>query len=277
MTAAAYAIIAPLHPWAHSSTPGRAPEVISAGISAHISAARHLWEESVHTFCTYNTVQQALKKHIITVFEPMYWDILNDDMVGVANISAREMLDHLFLTYGSITAVDLENTLEHMRKAWDPQQPAETMFKQIHEYADYAEAGGVAIGQSQQINVAYANIFATGSFTSACRRWNEKEPADKTWINFKVHFAAAHRQHNQMQGESAASSGYHTSNAAVGQTEDQMADTTIEALANLATATATATDRGVGATLTEANARLVRQLEERSKEVKEVKTFLKKE
>jgi hypothetical protein len=41
----------------------------------------------------------------------MYLDILNDDMVGFANISTREMMEHLFLTYGSITSVDLEHTL----------------------------------------------------------------------------------------------------------------------------------------------------------------------
>jgi hypothetical protein len=52
-------------------------------------------------------VQQALKKKIIGVFEPMYLDVLNDNMVGFANISARYMLDHLFSTNGNITAVDL--------------------------------------------------------------------------------------------------------------------------------------------------------------------------
>jgi hypothetical protein len=39
----------------------------------------------------------------------MYLNILNDENVGFVNISAREMLDHLFMTYGNITAVDLEN------------------------------------------------------------------------------------------------------------------------------------------------------------------------
>jgi hypothetical protein len=68
-------------------------------------------------------VQQALKKKIISVFEPMSLDILNENMVGYANISARDMLDHLFETYGNITAVDLEIIFEHMRRAWDPQQP----------------------------------------------------------------------------------------------------------------------------------------------------------
>jgi hypothetical protein len=54
------------------------------------------------------TTSQNKELIIITVFEPMYLDTLNDDMVGVANITAQEMLDHLFLTYGKITAVDLE-------------------------------------------------------------------------------------------------------------------------------------------------------------------------
>jgi hypothetical protein len=85
----------------------------------------------------------------------------------------------------------------------------------------------VEIGHAQQINVAYTKIFATGNFVIAYRRWNEKDPSAKTWANFKVHFAAAHRQHKQMQGESAANYGYHASNAAVFQTEDQMAEANI--------------------------------------------------
>jgi hypothetical protein len=85
-----------------------------------------------------------LKKQIISVFEPMYLDILNDSMVGYANISSRDMLDHLFVTYGNITAVNLEINFEHMRRAWDPQQPVESLFKQIRDCADYSEAGGAS-------------------------------------------------------------------------------------------------------------------------------------
>jgi hypothetical protein len=156
-----------------------------------------------------------LKKQIISVFEPMYLEILNNSMVGYASISARGMLDHLFKTYGNITAVDLEINFEHMRRAWDPQQPVESLFKQIQDCADYSEAGGVLIGHPQQINVAYAKIFATGHFMSACRRLNEKHAIEKTWTQFKSHFAAAHRQHKQMQGESAATAGYQYANADV--------------------------------------------------------------
>jgi hypothetical protein len=72
----------------------------------------------------------------------MYFDILSDNMFFYANISARDMLDHLFKTYGNITAVDLEINFEHMRRAWDPQQPVVSLFKQTQDCADYSEAGG---------------------------------------------------------------------------------------------------------------------------------------
>jgi hypothetical protein len=98
---------------------------------------------------------------------------------------------------------------------------------------------------------------------SACRRWNEKPLADKTWAQFKARFSAAHCQHKQMKGESAATAGYHSTNADVGQTKDQMAESTIGALEKLATAAAAYS--GVVAVLTEANTRLVKQLEDNSK------------
>jgi hypothetical protein len=203
---ASYAMIAPTTDagptfWVSPQSPGRAP-ANTDGTAAQISAARHIWEEDIQTYCTYTSVQQALKKQIISVFEPMYLDVLNDNMVGFANISARDMLDHLFSTYGNITAV-------------------ESLFKQIQDCADYYEACGVLIGHPQQINVGYANFFATGHFMSACRRWNEKHLIEKTWTQSKSHFAAARRQHKQMQGESAVTAGCHSANAAVRQTEDQ--------------------------------------------------------
>jgi hypothetical protein len=57
--------------------------------------------------------------------------------------------------------------------------------------------------------------------------------------------------------------------------EDQMAEATIGALANLATAMPA--DRGVVAALTQANSRLVKQLEETSSELRELKALLSQE
>jgi hypothetical protein len=68
---------------------------------------------ATNDFKTYNTVQSALKNQIITVIEPMYIEILNNDLVGSANTTSRDMLDHLFISYGSIAAVDIEQNFEN--------------------------------------------------------------------------------------------------------------------------------------------------------------------
>jgi hypothetical protein len=204
----------------------------------------------------------------------MYIEILNDDLVGFANTTSRDMLDHLFLSYVIITAVDIEQNFENMRKAWYPQQPVETLFKQIQDCADFAEAGGVAIGAAQKLSSAYSKIFKSGKFNSACRSWDEKLEADKIWNNFKIHFAAAYRQHRQMQGETIGAQAF--ANAAVTQaSEDDLAEQAIGAFANLATATAVGLN--VVAQLTEANSRLAKQLEDNATYLKEVKSLLKKE
>jgi hypothetical protein len=154
-----------------------------------------------------------------------------------------------------------------------PQQPVETIFKHIQDCVDFAETGGVTIGTAQKLSSAYSKIFKSGKFNSACRRWDEKVEADKTWNNFKTHFAAAYRQHRQMQGETMGAQGY--SNSAVAQYEDDLEEQALGAFANLATATAV--DQGVVAQLTEAKSRFAKQLEYNALALKEVKALLKKE
>jgi hypothetical protein len=78
-----------------------------------------------------------------------------------------------------------------------------------------------------------------------------------------------------MKGETAAHSGFHSANPAMTQIEDQMAEATIGALENLATATAS--DRGMVAALTQANSCLVKKLKETVSELRELKALLHQE
>jgi hypothetical protein len=87
---AAYEMISPLNAWENPEFPGWAPIAIEGGgTAAQISASKHRWEEATTDFKTYSTVQRALKKQIITIIEPMYIEIIND------NTTSRDMLDHL--------------------------------------------------------------------------------------------------------------------------------------------------------------------------------------
>jgi hypothetical protein len=69
---ASYAMISPTTDavptlWTTPQAPGWAP-ANTDGTAAQISASHHIWEEDVQTYGTCTSVQQALKKQIISVF-----------------------------------------------------------------------------------------------------------------------------------------------------------------------------------------------------------------
>jgi ADP-dependent phosphofructokinase/glucokinase len=137
-----------------------------------------------------------------------------------------------------------------------PQQPVETLFKHIQDCVDFAESSGVTIGTAQKLSSAYSKIFKSGKLNSACRRWDEKVEAYKTWNSLKIHVASAYRQHRQIQEETVGAQAYAN---AVAQSEDDLAEQALGAFTNLPTATAV--DRGVVAQLTASHSHFAKQFE----------------
>jgi hypothetical protein len=101
-------------------------------------------------------------------------------------------------------------------------------------------------------------VFNTGLFPDACRAWQSRATAAKTWAQFKIDVATAHREF-RLTNQTAQQSGFHVANMMIEQGRDDSMQETAEAIAQLATATAS--DRGTVATLTPTNAKLANQLE----------------
>jgi phage shock protein A len=101
-------------------------------------------------------------------------------------------------------------------------------------------------------------VFNTGLYPDACRAWQSRAIAGKTWAQFKNDFATANRE-SRLTNQTAQQSGFHRANMMIEQGRDELMNETSEAIAQLATATAS--DRGTVATLTITNAKLATQLE----------------
>jgi hypothetical protein len=80
----------------------------------------------------------------------------------------------------------------------------------------------------------------------------------KTWAQFKLDFATAHHEF-WLTNQTAQQSGFHSANMMIEQGSDESMQDTVNAIAQLATATAS--DCGTVATLTTTNAKLANQLE----------------
>jgi hypothetical protein len=61
------------------------------------------------------------------------------------------------------------------------------------------------------VNVAYTLVFNTCLFPDACQTCQVRPAAQKSWTNFKIHFATAHREF-LLTNQTAHQSGFHSAN-----------------------------------------------------------------
>jgi hypothetical protein len=108
------------------------------------------------------------------------------------------------------------------------------------------------------IYVAYTPVFNTGLFPDACRAWQSRAIAGKAWAQFNIDFATAHREF-RLTNQTEQQSGFHSANMMIEQTRDDSTQETAEAIAQLATATAS--DWGMVTTLSTTNSKLANQVE----------------
>jgi hypothetical protein len=167
-----------------------------------------------------------------------------------------------------IAPTELTQNYERLNAPYDPNQPIEMLFQQIQDARAFAVAGGQPYGAAMIVNVAYTLIFNTGLFPDACRAWQSRAIAGKTWAQFKLNFTTAHREF-RLTNQTAQQSGFHSANMMIEQGRDESIQDTVDAIAQLATATAS--DRGTVATLTTTNATLATQLEAAHAQIAQLK------
>ena len=130
---------------------------------------------------------------------------------------------------------------------YDTNHPIENLTDQIKNDVEYAASGQNLYTPEHVVAVTYQVMFKIGLFIDDCKIWRRKDPADKTWTAFKIFFATSHQECQELQ-VTTAGAGFQTANVVVYQQD------TVEAITNLATATAS--DRAAVADLTTTNSNL---------------------
>jgi uncharacterized protein (UPF0335 family) len=250
------------------NNPGPSAAVVAGMMAAVIAETTRLHREATQVYRTYHNVYKAIKKLIIESFNDAYLNALSDEIVGYANCTSLQLLTHLLTYYSMIAPTELTQNYERLNTPYDPNQPIKMLFQQIQDARYFAVAGGQPYGAAMIANVAYTLIFNTGLFPDACRAWQSRAIARKTWAPFKLDFATAHREF-RLINQTAQQSGFHSANMMIEQGRDESMQDTVDAIAQLATATAS--DRGTVATLTTTNAKLATQLEAAHAQITQLK------
>ena len=144
-----------------------------------------------------------------------------------------------------------------MTARYDPNARIETLFAQIADGVAYSELGDAPFTSKQVVDIALLCLTKTGVFNDNLKEWNFLPLLDRTWPKFRVHFDKAHRE---WRANLRLTVGQHfpRANAVESTSISNHQAETIDALANLATATAA--DRTTVDTLTDTIAQLSSEL-----------------
>jgi hypothetical protein len=124
------------------NTPGSSAEVVAGMMAAVIAETTRLHKEATQVYCTYHSVDQAIKKLIIESFDDAYLNALSDEIVGYANCTSLQVLTHLLTYYAMLAPTELTHNYERLNARYDPNQPIEMLFQQIQDARAFAVAGG---------------------------------------------------------------------------------------------------------------------------------------
>jgi hypothetical protein len=190
------AFIIPNHPGPNPA-PGATQPQINENNRLHTNAiAEHK---------TYKDTETTLKQMLLKAVPNTYIKELQDQLLGYAQLTTRDLLAHLDANYGTVTFEDLARNLENMHTPWSRDKPIKNLWTQITQAKTYAAAHD-PITEKAMIMSALTNLQVSGLFSDDLKSWRNKSIADQTWINLKKHFNQANK--HRLSNPTITNAGY---------------------------------------------------------------------
>ena len=271
LTAAEYATATLLNtpPFVDPAFPGAAAVIPPNSTGPQITAIERQFNKALRQWTEYKNLTDAGKKFIQDGIDDMYLKGITNQNVGLAHVTIQDILSFLFQNYGNITQYDIEENDKKLKEKWDAITPIEMLFDQIEDAQDFAAAVGQPYTNNQLLTTAYNLVYATGLFFDDCKAWNRLPTNQKTMDNFKTTFQQAQRELRDQQ-RTAQQTGFQANGIWCQPTNnnENPLQETAEALANLATATAS--DRQALQNLTNMVKELSNQIKAKDKQIDEL-------
>ena len=149
--------------------------------------------EAIRVFREVLGVENALKQQLLKAIDTSYLEALYDpqtyDLLG----NIEQILDYLLTTYGTVTPEFLNEEDEKVRKlSYNSNLPIDTIFNAIEDLVLVGIAAEIPYSPQQKITLATNIFLKSGKFKDYLKEWKRKALGDKTWLNLKIHFRAAH-------------------------------------------------------------------------------------
>jgi hypothetical protein len=148
-----------------------------------------------------------LRNMILASVPQTYIYSLKNPITQYMHVEPFAIMNHLWMTYGEVSAEDLIINQERMNAPWNPPDPIETLYERMIEGQSIARHGNEIIDDSTLVRWSYAIFQKTGMFSQDLKEWRQRPEANKTWSEFQVFFAQRDNDRRQTNA-TTGSTGY---------------------------------------------------------------------
>ena len=147
------------------TNPGLAPDpdvIAAASTATKIADIYKAYALESAIYLEFVTVERISVKLALDSMSELYYKTLKNAHTGYANVTLRQLLDHLVTTYAAIDQFDLEKNQEKMTACYDQNAPIKTLFEQIADGVAYAELGDAPFTSKQIVDTALLCLAKNG-------------------------------------------------------------------------------------------------------------------
>jgi hypothetical protein len=154
-----------------------------ANPGAQIAEVTRQHASNLKEYELYVTTEAKLKQQLLAAVPSTYTDELTDPILGYANVTTLQILQHLATNYGTLSTDDLNTNINKLNEDWSPSDPIETLFTRIRECRTFAQYDD-PITEASAVRIAIQIVERSGVFGDAIKDWRKKADAGKTYKIF---------------------------------------------------------------------------------------------
>eukprot|EP00978_Attheya_sp_CCMP212_P021255 scaffold61947_cov63-Attheya_sp.AAC.1 len=123
----------------------------------------------------YGNTDKALKKQIEATVEEDFLSTLHHELTGFNQVTALQMVTHLYTTYGDIDKVDIEDNQVAMMKPYNPEKPLNILTSQLEDGRAFAHIGLQPISENMMVTKGITLLLNTAVFNEDIKQWLVQE------------------------------------------------------------------------------------------------------
>ena len=181
--------------------------------AAQITAANRAYDSELDVFRRYVQVNEAIRQQILIAVDSTYYNVLEDDTFGYADVTIIVLLAHLQLNYATLSADDLEFNRMRLSETWNPDEPLENLWIKVKHLRAVALAGGEPFLDSTVMRLLLSALEKAGVYTHSICTWRDKPELERNWGAFQTHFI--HGEKERLRLLTAGTTGYHGAHSAL--------------------------------------------------------------